>query len=68
MPLLTLLSCNLLGAAGLINAATRDGMLVMSALPTTVNMCVALSRSSGGDEALAIFNAVRESPRRPTTR
>merc|ERR1712087_659550 len=30
----------------------------MSAVPTTVNMCVALTRAAGGNEALAIFNAV----------
>lgn len=47
-----------LAAAGVLAPALRDGMLVMAVLPTTVNMCVALSRSSGGDEALAIFNAV----------
>jgi len=58
MPLLTLLSCDVLAGAGMIDAVTRDGLLVANALPTTVNMCVALSRSSGGDEALAIFNAV----------
>ena len=54
IPLATLLSCNALVTAGLLTAPLRDGMLVMSALPTTINMCVALSRSSGGDEALAI--------------
>ena len=58
MPLVTLLACIPLSAAGSLAPGLRDGMLVMSALPTTVNMCVALSRSSGGDEALAIFNAV----------
>ena len=35
-----------------------DGLLALAALPTTVNMCVALTRSAGGSEALAIFNAV----------
>lgn len=58
IPLITLLICNGLSAVGWLAPALRDGMLVMSVLPTTVNMCVALSRSSGGDEALAIFNAV----------
>ena len=58
IPLAMLPLCNALLAGGLLSQSLRDGMLVMSALPTTVNMCVALSRSSAGDEALAIFNAV----------
>jgi len=58
IPLVSVVSCDLLTNAGWLQPALRDGMLVMSALPTTINMCVALSRSSGGDEALAIFNAV----------
>ena len=58
IPLTTVLSCNALLAAGLLSPALRDGMVVMGLLPTTINMCVALSRSSGGDEAVAIFNAV----------
>ena len=41
-----------------IPPALRDGLLAMAAVPTTVNMCVALTRSAGGNEALAIFNAV----------
>ena len=36
----------------------RDGLLAMAAVPTTVNMCVAITRAAGGSEALAIFNAV----------
>ena len=43
---------------GLISPSLRDGLLAMAALPTTINMCVALTRSAGGNEALAIFNAV----------
>ena len=58
IPLAMLPLCNALMAGGLLSRSLCDGMLVMSALPTTVNMCVALSRSSGGDEAVAIFNAV----------
>ena len=50
--------CALVAPTGLLPAAALDGMLVMSALPTTVNMCVALTRAAGGSEALAIFNAV----------
>lgn len=62
IPLCTLLSCDALAAAGWLQPALRDGMVVMSLLPTTINMCVALCRSSGGDEALAIC------ARRPRTR
>lgn len=58
LPLGYLGVCNALAAVGCIGPSLRDGMLAMSVLPTTVNMCVALSRSSAGDEALAIFNAV----------
>ena len=36
----------------------RLEMLVMSALPTTVNMCVALTQSAGGNVAAALANAV----------
>ena len=42
----------LLGAR--ISATLRAGLLAMSALPTTVNMCVALTRSAGGNEALTL--------------
>jgi len=58
IPLGTLAVCTPLVQMGLLAPVLRDGMLVMAALPTTVNMCVALTRSSAGDEALAIFNAV----------
>ena len=42
----------LLGAK--ISATLRAGLLAMSALPTTVNMCVALTRSADGNEALTL--------------
>ena len=35
-----------------------DGLLVTSCLPTTVNMCVALTQASDGDVAAALTNAV----------
>lgn len=35
-----------------------DGFLVTACLPTTVNMCVLLTQSAGGNVALAITNAV----------
>ena len=56
LPMIMWSITTLLGAR--ISATLRAGLLVMSALPTTVNMCVALTRSAGGNEALAIFNAV----------
>ena len=58
MPLAMLGICSLLTPTGLLEKPLLDGLLVMAALPTTVNMCVALTRSSGGNEPLAIFNAV----------
>ena len=58
VPLVMLAVCSGLGSVGLLPAALADGMLVMAAVPTTVNMCVALTRSAGANEALAIFNAV----------
>lgn len=58
VPLLTLSACAPLSALGLLSPVIRDAFLVLSVLPTTVNMCVALSRTAGGDEALAVFNAV----------
>ena len=56
LPLIMWSITTLLGAR--ISSTLRAGLLAMSALPTTVNMCVALTRSAGGNEALAIFNAV----------
>ena len=56
LPLATLALTTMLG--GWLPAALRDGLLALAALPTTVNMCVALTRTAGGNEALAIFNAV----------
>jgi len=42
----------------LLNAPLRDGILILSTLPTTVNMCVILSASAGGNVASALCNAV----------
>ncbi len=58
IPLLMLAALSPLVACGLLAPALRDGMLVMCAVPTTINMSVSLSRAAGADEALAIFNAV----------
>lgn len=41
-----------------VSSALLDGLLVTSCLPTTVNMCVLLTQSAGGNVALAITNAV----------
>jgi solute carrier family 10 (sodium/bile acid cotransporter), member 7 len=35
-----------------------DGILITTCLPTTINMCILLSRASGGNVASAIWNAV----------
>lgn len=40
-----------------ISHALLDGLLIAGSLPTTVNMCVFLTASAGGDEAAALFNA-----------
>lgn len=42
----------------LIPAGLADGLLVMTTLPTTVNMCIMLTSASGGNAASAICNAV----------
>lgn len=58
IPLLTYAVCTPLASIGALGPVIRDAFLVLSILPTTVNMCVALSRTAAGDEALAVFNAV----------
>jgi sodium/bile acid cotransporter 7 len=35
-----------------------DGVLVTACLPTTVNMCIVLTQTAGGNSAAALFNAV----------
>ena len=56
VPLVAIAICA--GLRAVMVPALRDGILAMAVLPTTINMCVALTRSAGGNEALAIFNAV----------
>ncbi len=56
VPLAALGVVRALGVA--LPASLADGLLATAALPTTVNMCVALTRQAGGTEALAVFNAV----------
>lgn len=38
--------------------AFRDGLLVLSVLPTTINICVAQTLAAGGNMSTAIFNAI----------
>lgn len=40
-----------------IPQSLADGMVVCASLPLTINMCLVLTKSAGGDEASAIFNA-----------
>jgi len=39
-------------------AAFRDGLLALSVLPTTINICVAQTLAAGGNMGTAIFNAI----------
>ena len=45
-----------LAAAGVLSASACTGLLAMSALPTTVNTHVALTRAAAGNEALAFVD------------
>ena len=47
----------LLIEVGALGQALADGMVVCASLPLTINMVCVLTKSSGGDEASAIFNA-----------
>lgn len=49
---------NVLGGA--FPKALLDGILIMTCLPTTVNMCVILTSSAGGNVAAALCNAGKE--------
>jgi sodium/bile acid cotransporter 7 len=42
---------------GAISQGLGDGMVVCASLPLTINMVLVLTKSAGGDEAAAIFNA-----------
>lgn len=44
--------------AGILPQALLDGILILACLPTTVNMCVILTASAGGNVASALCNAV----------
>lgn len=42
----------------LLTPALADGLLVLTCLPTTVNMCILITSSAGGNVATALCNAV----------
>ena len=46
-----------LASVNAISHGLADGMVVCASLPLTINMVLVLTKSSGGDEAAAIFNA-----------
>jgi len=43
---------------GLLPTPLLDGILIMTCLPTTVNMCIILATAAGGNAASALCNAV----------
>mmetsp|Transcript_21396 Transcript_21396/g.39971 ORF Transcript_21396/g.39971 Transcript_21396/m.39971 type:complete len:464 (-) Transcript_21396:92-1483(-) len=47
----------LLVAVGALAQSLADGMVICACLPLTINMVLVLTKSSGGDEAAAVFNA-----------
>lgn len=57
MPLLVQALLPLFAAMGM-PAAVGQGFVVLSCLPTTIASCAILTRTAGGDEAAALFNAV----------
>lgn len=57
VPLITFVVSRLLGYTGVLTRDFADGLVVMASLPTTVNMVIVLTTSSGGDEACALLNA-----------
>jgi len=46
----------LLSYYNVIDQDLADGMVIAASLPLTINMCVVLTKASGGDEAAAIVN------------
>eukprot|EP00978_Attheya_sp_CCMP212_P015091 scaffold38814_cov48-Attheya_sp.AAC.1 len=47
----------LMESVGALEQSLADGMVICACLPLTVNMVLVLTKSSGGDEAAAVFNA-----------
>jgi predicted Na+-dependent transporter len=41
-----------------ISAGFRDGLIVLSVIPGTINICVAQTLAAGGNMGTAIFNAI----------
>lgn len=46
-----------LSQTNVLTPELADGMTICACLPLTVNMCLVLTKSSGGDEAAAVFNS-----------
>jgi sodium/bile acid cotransporter 7 len=46
-----------LAEVNVVSESLADGMVVCASLPLTINMVLVLTKSAGGDEASAIFNA-----------
>eukprot|EP00966_Prymnesium_polylepis_P285132 6586701-Prymnesium_polylepis.4 len=57
-PLIVVGLSRVLRGAGALSPALCDGLLTLSAVPTSVNTHVVLTRAAHGNEALAIFNGV----------
>eukprot|EP00934_Nitzschia_sp_Nitz4_P006358 Nitzschia sp. Nitz4//scaffold50_size126154//8693//10152//NITZ4_003667-RA/size126154-processed-gene-0.27-mRNA-1//1//CDS//3329553644//6348//frame0 len=49
--------CRGLEEANVVSTALSQGMIVCATLPATINMQLVLTKSAGGDEAAAVFNA-----------
>lgn len=45
-------------APGLLPPTLLDGLLILTCLPTTVNMCIFLTSAAGGNVAASLCNAV----------
>ncbi|GMH98567.1 hypothetical protein TrVE_jg8443 [Triparma verrucosa] len=54
---LTFLLCKLLLAMNATSQNLAEGLTITACLPMTINMVIVLTKSSGGDEASAVFNA-----------
>ncbi len=46
-----------LAGINVISQSLADGLVICASLPLTINMVIVLTKSAGGDEATAIFNA-----------
>ena len=44
-------------SVGALSQSLADGMVIGTCVPITINMVLVLTKSSGGDEAAAVFNA-----------